>query len=87
MSNPALQARAQELNAKMEGEARIVLDEIERTLLRKVARGSYACVVECFDKAGTTGPSEVLDHCSRNCQAKYQQANAIVQDVSAEKSV
>lgn len=82
MSNPAFQARAQALNARMEGEARIVLDEIEKKSIRKVARSSYACVVECFDKAGTTAPTESLDQCSRNCQAKYQQANAIVQDVS-----
>lgn len=82
MSNPAMQAKAQALNAKMEGEARVVLDEIERTVLRKKAKESYQCVVKCFDKAGTTGPSEVLEQCARNCQIPYQRANAFVQEVS-----
>lgn len=82
MSSPAMQARAQALNAKMEGEARVVLDEIERTVLRKKAKESYQCVVKCFDKAGTTGASEVLEFCSRNCQVPYQRANQFVQEVS-----
>jgi hypothetical protein len=86
MSNAASQAQAQQLNAKMESEARTVLDGIERQWLRKVARNSYSCVVACFDKAGTSGPSEVLDQCSRNCQVKYQHANAIVQNVSSQHS-
>jgi hypothetical protein len=80
-----MQARAQALNAKMEGEARVVLDEIERTLLRTKAKESYKCVVTCFEKAGSTGPSEVLDQCSRNCQVPYQRANAFVQEVSRHK--
>jgi hypothetical protein len=80
-----MQARAQALNAKMEGEARVVLDEIERTLLRTKAKESYKCVVNCFEKAGSTGPSEVLDQCSRNCQVPYQRANAFVQEVSRHK--
>lgn len=85
MSNPAMQAKAQALNAKMEGEARVVLDEIERTVLRKKAKESYQCVVKCFDKAGTTGPSEVLESCARNCQVPYQRANQFVQEVSLHK--
>lgn len=82
MSSAAAQARAQQLNSKMESEARIVLDSIDKLWLRKVAKASSVCVVSCFDKAGTTGPSEVLDQCSRNCQVKYQNANAIAQNVS-----
>lgn len=82
MSSSAMQAKAQALNVKMEGEARGVLDEIERTLLRKKALESYRCVVKCFEKAGSSGSSEVLDQCSRNCQVPYQQANALVQNVS-----
>jgi len=77
-----MQAKAQALNAKMEGEARVVLDDIERTVLRKKAKESYQCVVKCFDKAGTTGPSEVLEQCARNCQVPYQRANQYVQEVS-----
>lgn len=81
MSNPAMQAKAQALNAKMEGEARIVLDDIERNVLRKKAKESYQCVVKCFDKAGTTGTSEALEACARNCQVPYQRANQFVQEV------
>jgi hypothetical protein len=82
MSSAAAQARAQQLNAKMESEARIVLDSIDKLWLRKVAKASSLCVVSCFDKAGTTGPTEVLEQCSRSCQVKYQNANAIAQNVS-----
>ena len=82
MSNHSLQARAQELNARMQGQASVVFDEIDRQSLRKIARGSYACVLKCFDKAGTTGSSEMLQNCSQNCQVPYQNANAIVQNVS-----
>lgn len=82
MSNPAMTAKAHALILKMEGEARLVFDEIERTLLRQKAKESYKCVVACFDKAGTTGSSEILDQCTRNCQIPYQRANAYVQEVS-----
>jgi Eukaryotic protein of unknown function (DUF842) len=78
----AAQAKAEQLNAKMESEARLVLDSIDRLWLRKVARSSYSCVVACFDKAGTTGSAEVLDQCSRNCLVKHQNANALTQNVS-----
>lgn len=76
------QARAQELNAKMEREARGMLDGVEKQYVRTVAKNSYKCVVGCFDTAGSTGQAEVLDHCSKNCQVKYQNANAIMQNVS-----
>eukprot|EP00429_Kryptoperidinium_foliaceum_P052475 CAMPEP_0176079494 /NCGR_PEP_ID=MMETSP0120_2-20121206/39760_1 /TAXON_ID=160619 /ORGANISM="Kryptoperidinium foliaceum, Strain CCMP 1326" /LENGTH=136 /DNA_ID=CAMNT_0017413253 /DNA_START=30 /DNA_END=441 /DNA_ORIENTATION=+ len=56
-----MQARANALNAKMEGEAAKVMDDIERNMLRKVARESFACAVKCYDKAGTSGSSEALD--------------------------
>ena len=79
MSSPAAQAQANALNAKMEGEASKVLDDIERTYMRKIARGSFACAVKCYDKAGKNGPAEALDHCARSCQVPYQQAGAMVQ--------
>ena len=82
MSRSAAQAKAEQLNAKMESEARVVLDSIDKLWLRKVARSSYACVVACFDKAGTTGSAEALDQCSRNCLVKHQNANALAQNVS-----
>lgn len=84
MSSPALQSKAQALNAKMEGEAKIVLDDIERTLLRPIARKSYACVVSCYDKAGSKGAPEQLEQCSRQCQIPYQKAHNMVQQEVAQ---
>ena len=79
MSSPAAQAQANALNAKMEGEASKVLDDIERTFMRKIARNSFQCAVKCYDKAGKNGPAEALDQCARNCQAPYQQSSSMVQ--------
>jgi hypothetical protein len=81
MSNPQIQAQANALNAKMEGEATKVIDDIERNWMRKVARESFACAVKCYDKAGSSGPPDVLEQCARNCQMPYQQASALVQQV------
>ena len=81
MSSPAVQAKAQALNAKLEGQARVAIDEIERLRLRKVARQAYACSVTCYDKAGTSGTSDVLEQCVRQCQVPHQQANNYVQNV------
>lgn len=68
--------------AKLEGQERIVIDEIQRFHVRKQAREAYVCCVGCFDKAGTTGPSETLERCVQNCQVPYQQASNILQQVS-----
>ena len=81
MSSPAFQNSAQVLNAKMEGNARVVLDEVDKKMLRNIAHSSSKCVVSCFDKAGKTGSSEELEMCSRKCQVRYQQASNIVQQV------
>jgi hypothetical protein len=82
MASPDLQAKANALNSKLEGEAKIAVDDIERNLLRPVARSAYACVVKCYDDAGTNGSSEALEGCSRNCQNPYQISNNIVQQVN-----
>ena len=81
MASAAIQAQANALNAKMEGEASKMLDDVERNWMRKVARQSFACAVKCYDKAGTTGPAESLESCTRNCQAPYQQSSNLVQQV------
>jgi hypothetical protein len=81
MASPAVQAKANALNGKMEAEAGSVLDSIERTMIRKVARQSFQCAVDCYDKAGTTGNAETLDACARNCQAPYKQVQQLVQNV------
>mmetsp|Transcript_1038 Transcript_1038/g.2685 ORF Transcript_1038/g.2685 Transcript_1038/m.2685 type:complete len:153 (-) Transcript_1038:246-704(-) len=84
MSSASMQAKANALNQRMESEAAAVLEDIERNLLRKVARESFACAVKCYDKAGSTGPSEVLEGCARNCQVPYQQSSALVQNEVAQ---
>ena len=81
MASPALQAKAQALNARMEGEAKVVVDEIERTKLRPIARKSYACVVQCYDKAGATESADSLEHCSQKCLNRYQLAHNVIQQV------
>ena len=81
MASAATQAQANALNAKMEGEASKMLDDVERNWMRKVARQSFACAVQCYDKAGTTGAAESLEACTRNCQGPYQQSSSMVQQV------
>uniref|UniRef100_A0A7S2RM31 Protein FAM136A n=1 Tax=Eucampia antarctica TaxID=49252 RepID=A0A7S2RM31_9STRA len=80
MASPGLQAKAQELNVRIEGAAKIAIDEIERTHMRPLARRSYQCAVDCYDKAGTKGSSDQLEHCTRQCQGPYQQGNAHFQE-------
>lgn len=79
MSSNQMQAKAQALNSKMEAEARGVLDEIEKTEIRKVAKKGVQCVLKCYDTAGTTGAGDVLENCVQNCQAPSKQANQLVQ--------
>jgi cytoskeletal protein RodZ len=86
MSNAAVQAKANALNAKMEEKAGTAIEDIEKNLMRKVARESFSCATKCYDKAGTTGPSEVLENCARNCQVPYQQATQLVQQVRTTKT-
>ena len=81
MASPASQAKANALNAKLEGQARMTIDDMEKNLLRKVARKAYVCCTGCYDKAGTTGPTDVLEQCVRQCQIPHQQANQLIQGV------
>jgi Eukaryotic protein of unknown function (DUF842) len=81
MASPAAQAQAQALNSKLEAQARIAIDEIEKSQMRKIARASHLCAAACYDKAGTTGPADALEACVHNCQMPAQQANAYVQSV------
>lgn len=84
MSTTVGQTKAQALNLKLEGEARAAIDQIEREHLRKVARKTFSCALACYDKAGTTGPSDVLENCVANCQMPHRQAQQMVQTVSGE---
>lgn len=82
MASAAAQNKAQALNIKLESAARGVIDEIEKEHLRKVARQAFSCAVACYDKAGTTGSSEVLEQCVQNCQMPHRQKQNYVQQVS-----
>jgi hypothetical protein len=82
MASPAAQAKAQALNAKLETEARFMLDELDKKNLRNVARESHVCALKCYDTAGSSGSPEALEQCVRTCQNPHQQANAYVQNVS-----
>lgn len=84
MASQSAQNRANALNAKLEAQAGLVLDGIERKWLRKVARESFACAVKCYDKAGTSGPQDSLERCARNCQVPYQQSTQLVQNEVAQ---
>ena len=81
MASQAAQTKAQALNVKLEGEARAVIDDIEKNHLRKVAKQAFSCAVKCYDKAGATGPSDVLDQCVQNCQMPHRQKQQYVQNV------
>ncbi|CAB9503345.1 Protein FAM136A [Seminavis robusta] len=78
MASPALQAKAQALNAKMEAAARAEIAEIENKTIRKIGRKGVECTLKCFDKAGTTGPSDVLQNCANQCQMPNQQAGQLL---------
>jgi Eukaryotic protein of unknown function (DUF842) len=81
MSSSAAQAKAQALNAKLEAEARMMLDEVDQKHARKLARQSHVCAVACYDKAGVSGLGDALEHCVNQCQFPYRQGNAMVQQV------
>ena len=79
MASPDLQAKANALNAKLEGEAKVAIDSIQKNSLRPIARDSYACVTSCYDKADKNTREEDIEICSRKCQIRYQTAAQILQ--------
>ena len=81
MASSSLQAKAQALNAKMESEATVVINDLETKYLRPIARNSYACVLKCYDQAGSTGTSEEIQNCSQKCQISFQRAQHALQEV------
>lgn len=54
MASAAAQGKAQQLNAKLENEARLVMDDIDKKYMRVVSRGGHACALKCYDKAGAS---------------------------------
>ncbi|GKY94407.1 hypothetical protein MPSEU_000406700 [Mayamaea pseudoterrestris] len=80
MASPQAQARANALNAQLEGNAQTTIDEIERLYIRPVARKAHVCAVSCYDKAGNKGPMDALNACVRTCQGSHQQANNFLQN-------
>ncbi|CAJ1969944.1 unnamed protein product [Cylindrotheca closterium] len=84
MASASAQSRANALNQKIEAQAGLVLEDIERNYIRKIGRESFACAVKCYDKAGSSGPQEALEQCARNCQVPYQQSAALMQNEVAQ---
>ena len=82
MATPAGQAKAQALNVKLEGEARVAIDDIEKIFVRKASRDSLVCSVKCYDKACQTGSSDALEACVHACQQPHRHAHAVVQQAS-----
>lgn len=85
MASANLQAQVQGLNAKMEGHASTVIDSMEKILLRPIAKKSYECVVQCYEKAGANGSAEQLQNCAQQCQIPYQRAQSVLQNVCHKK--
>jgi Eukaryotic protein of unknown function (DUF842) len=82
MTTPAGQAKAQALNAKLEGAAHVALDEIDRVYVRKGAREFHACAIRCYDGPhGKTGTPDALQNCVSICELPHRQASALVQQV------
>ena len=81
MASASAQSRANVLNQKIEAQAGLVLEDIERNYIRKIGRESFACAVKCYDMAGSSGPQEALEQCARSCQVPYQQSAALLQNV------
>jgi hypothetical protein len=60
MATPAGQAKAQALNAKLEGEARVAIDELERKYMRTQAKSctnSLQLRVICFVESADSPPA------------------------------
>ena len=85
MASQSAQTKAQALNMKLESAARETIDDIDKHHLRKVARQAFSCALACYDKAGTSGSSEVLDQCTTNCQTPHRQKQQYVQQVRAKQ--
>jgi cellobiose-specific phosphotransferase system component IIA len=73
-----LQIQAERLQYKIQNEAEKTLSQIENTILRPIARTAYSCVVDCYDKASTTGSKELLQSCSNNCQKVHESVNSLI---------
>ncbi len=78
MSHEELEAHVRSLNAKLDGKAKSMLDEIEKIHVRPLARKSYLCAASCYDKAGKTGSSDQIQHCIQTCQMPFQQAQSYI---------
>jgi len=78
VSHEELEAHVRSLNAKLDGKAKSMLDEIEKVHVRPLARKSYLCAASCYDKAGKTGSSDQIQNCIQTCQMPFQQAQSYV---------
>jgi Eukaryotic protein of unknown function (DUF842) len=81
MISPATQAKVEADNARLEGAVRVAIDEIDKVLMRPIAKNGLTCSLKCYDAAGQQGSSEALQHCVQNCEQPHQRANSVVRQV------
>ena len=81
MVSAATQAKVEADNARLEGAVRVVMDEIDKVLMRPVAKKGLQCALKCYDTLAQHGTSDALQQCVQNCEQPHQKANAIVRQV------
>ena len=82
MVSASSQAKVEADNARLEGAVRITIDEIDKTIMRKTAKASLVCSLQCYETAGQHSSSDTLQQCIHTCEQPHQQANAIVRQVN-----
>jgi membrane-associated HD superfamily phosphohydrolase len=78
MGSSDIERSAAELHEKLERNIESTLGDIERTVLRPMARKSYACILHCYDD-NTNATPQLIDECSRHCQREIQSAQNYIQ--------
>ena len=81
MVSAATQAKVEADNSRLEGAVRVAIDEIDKVLMRPIAKRGLQCSLKCYDTAGSHGTSDVLQQCVQTCEQPHQKANAIVRQV------
>ena len=81
MVSAATQAKVEADNSRLEGAVRVAIDEIDKVLMRPIAKKGLQCSLKCYDTIGQHGTSDALQHCVQTCEQPHQKANAIVRQV------
>lgn len=81
MVSAATQAKVEADNSRLEGAVRVAIDEIDKVLMRPIAKKGLQCSLKCYDTIGQHGTSDALQHCVQTCEQPHQKANSIVRQV------